>query len=56
MRSLGKLLQLAGLIILPLASLLQLEGSISVGQMMQMLAGGVCTFGIGYILTTYRVS
>ena len=56
MRSLGRFLQLAGLVILPLASVLQLEGSISVGKMMQMLAAGVCAFGIGWILTTYRVS
>ncbi|HEV3417609.1 MAG TPA: hypothetical protein VG056_12370 [Pirellulales bacterium] len=43
-----------GLVILPLASLMQLSGSISVGTMLQMLAAGVCAFGIGWILTTYR--
>jgi hypothetical protein len=56
MRTVGKLLQLAGLIILPVASLMQLDGSITVGKMMQMLAAGVCAFGIGWILTTYRVA
>ena len=55
MHSLGKLLQLAGLVILPIASVLQLEGSISVGKMMKMLAVGVIAFAIGWILVTYRV-
>ena len=54
MPGIGRLRQLAGLILLPLASILQLQGSVSVGQMMQMLAAGVCCFGIGWILTTYR--
>ena len=46
---------MAGLIILPLASLMQLSGEISVGRMLQMLALGICAFGIGWILTTYRL-
>jgi len=54
MRSLGRFLQFCGLVILPLASFMQLNHSISVPQMMQMLAAGVCLFGIGWILTTYR--
>jgi hypothetical protein len=54
MSSLGRVLQMFGLVILPLASLMQLSGSISVGTMLQMLAAGVCAFGIGWILTTYR--
>jgi hypothetical protein len=54
MRGFGRLLQLAGLIILPLAMLLQLSGTITVGQMLQMLALGICAFGIGWILMTYR--
>lgn len=54
MRSIGRSLQLSGLVILPLASFLQLDNAISVGQMMTMLGAGVCVFGIGWILTTYR--
>ncbi len=54
MRSLGRFLQFCGLVILPLASFLQLSGNISVGQLMQMLAAGVCVFAIGWILMTYR--
>ena len=54
MRSLGRFSQFCGLVILPLASFMQLSGSLTVGQMMQMLAAGVCLFGIGWILTTYR--
>jgi hypothetical protein len=55
MRGFGRLLQMAGLVLLPLASLMQLSGTISVGQMLQMLALGICAFGIGWILTTYRL-
>ena len=54
MRSLGRFLQFLGLIILPLASLLQLSNEISVGVMLQMLAAGICVFIIGWILVTYR--
>jgi hypothetical protein len=55
MRGLGRLLQLVGLVLLPLASVLQLSETISVGRMLQLLAVGVCAFGIGWILTTYRL-
>ena len=51
----GLMLQLAGLVILPLASVLQLSGTISVGQMLQLLALGFVNFGIGWILSTYRL-
>lgn len=54
MRSLGRFLQTLGLIILPLASVLQLSQGINVGQMLQMLGAGVCVFLIGWILVTYR--
>jgi hypothetical protein len=47
-------MQLLGLIILPVASLMQLSGEITVSRMLQMLAAGVCAFGIGWILMTYR--
>jgi len=55
MRGFGRLLQMVGLVLLPLASLMQLSGTISVGRMLQMLALGICAFGIGWILTTYRL-
>ena len=55
MRGFGRLLQMVGLVVLPLASLMQLSGTISVGRMLQMLAVGICAFGIGWILTTYRL-
>ena len=54
MRSLGRFLQFVGLVILPLASLLELSNEISVGAMMQLLVAGVCVFLIGWILVTYR--
>ncbi len=54
MRGLGRLLQLVGLILLPLAMLMQLGGQISAGKMLQFAIAGVCCFGIGYILMTYR--
>ena len=55
MYSIGRFLQLVGLVALPLASLLQIEQSISVGQMLRIMAAGICCFGIGWILSTYRV-
>ena len=54
MRSFGRFLQLVGLVVLPMASLLQLDKSISVGTMLQIMAAGIACFGIGWILATYR--
>jgi multisubunit Na+/H+ antiporter MnhB subunit len=54
MRTIGRFLQVVALIILPLAMGLQLAGEISPGVMLQMLVAGVCIFGIGWILMTYR--
>jgi hypothetical protein len=53
MRSLGRALQLFGLAVPPLAILLQLFGSITLGQMLTMLVAAVCLFGIGRILEGY---
>ncbi|HEX3998975.1 MAG TPA: hypothetical protein VHX65_10525 [Pirellulales bacterium] len=55
MRGFGRLLQIVGLVVLPVASVMQLSGTISVGRMLQLLAIGICAFGIGWILTTYRM-
>ena len=54
MRGVGRFLQMAGLILLPVASVLQVSNEISVGRMLQLFAMGVCAFAIGWILTTYR--
>lgn len=54
MRGFGRLLQMVGLVLLPLAMLLQFNDSISVGRMLQIVAVGICAFGIGWILMTYR--
>jgi hypothetical protein len=53
MYALARLLQVAGLMILPLAMIAQLSGSVSLGQMLQFLGAGVCCFTIGYLLQTY---
>jgi hypothetical protein len=55
MRSLGRNLQLLGLAILPLAMVLQLTNSISLGQMLIMTLAAVCLFGIGRIVEGYAV-
>jgi hypothetical protein len=53
MYAIARLLQLAGLIILPLAMIAQLSNSISLGQMLRFLLVGVCLFSIGHILQRY---
>jgi hypothetical protein len=54
MRSFGRFLQLVGLVVLPLAMLMQLNNAISPGAVLQFLVAGVCVFGVGWILMTYR--
>ena len=54
MRRFGRLLQIVGLVLLPLAIVLQLSEAISVGRMLQLSAIGICAYAIGWILTTYR--
>lgn len=53
MFKLGRLLQFAALVILPLAMLSQLSGSISLGVMLRFLFAGVVLFTIGYLLQRY---
>ncbi len=53
MGALGRLLQIVGLTILPLALVAQLAGSISSGQELQFLVAGACVFGVGYVLQHY---
>ena len=50
MRALGRLLQLAGLSIPPLAIVAQLFESISVGQMLTFLVASAAAFWLGHIL------
>jgi hypothetical protein len=53
MQRFGRGLQLLGLSAPPLAMIMQLAGSISLGQMLTMLVASVCVFGIGRIVEGY---
>lgn len=53
MRSLGRALQYLGLALPPLAVVLQLSDSVTLGQMLTMLVAAVCSFGIGRIVEGY---
>jgi hypothetical protein len=53
MRVIGRLGQLLGLMVPPVAILLQLNNSISLGQMLVMLLFAACAFWIGRILEGY---
>jgi len=59
-RSLGKLMQLAGLTVLPVAMLMQLTGGlraptggVSVSVMLLMMVGGVVVFVLGRFVEGY---
>ncbi len=53
MRSLGRLMQGLGLAVMPLSMVLQLVGTLKVGQMLVMALAGVCLFWIGRIVEGY---
>lgn len=53
MRTVCRLLQHAGLVALPLGMVLELSGSIRLGQMLLVMVAGACTFWIGRILEGY---
>ncbi len=53
MIKLGRLLQFVALVILPLAMVAQLSGSISLGQMLQFLFVAVGVFTMGYLMQRY---
>jgi hypothetical protein len=53
MHAIARLLQLAGLIILPLAMVAQLNENIGSGQMLQFMLVGVGLFIAGYLLQQY---
>ena len=56
MRKLGHLLQVLGLVLLPLAILLQLNLTIDVRQMLAILLGSVSLFWIGRLVEGYAKS
>lgn len=53
MRSFARLLQLIGLMALPLGMVLQLGNSISLGQMLLVMIAGASAFWIGWIVEGY---
>jgi hypothetical protein len=53
MRGLGRGLQVLGLVLPPLAMVMQLAEAVSLGQMLTMLLAAVCCFGIGRIVEGY---
>ena len=56
MKQLGKLLQLAGLIVLPLSIVMQLGGQlvrIGLDQMIFMMVAGVAAFYLGRLIEGY---
>ena len=56
MKALGRCGQFLGLALPALAILLELNRTISLGQMLVMLVAAVCCFGIGRILEGYAQS
>jgi F0F1-type ATP synthase membrane subunit a len=53
MASFGRLLQIVGLIVPPVSILLQLQGAITLGQMLLGLVVAVSAFWIGRIVEGY---
>ena len=53
MEALGKMLQMAGLVIPPLSIIAELQHSISLGQMLTFLVAAASAFWIGSILRGY---
>ncbi len=53
MKGIGKLLQIIGLAIPPLAIVLQLSEAITAGQMLMFLVASVCCFWIGRLTEGY---
>ena len=53
MFAIARLMQLAGLIVPPLAIVAELNHTISLGQMLGFLVVAVCLFVLGYYLQQY---
>lgn len=50
MHTLGRALQFAGLVLLPMAMVLELQNQLSLWQMLTMTAFGATLFAFGYVL------
>ena len=56
LKSLGRLLQIGGLILLPVAMLMELSGQLGrrgVAELLIMLVAGAAAFGLGRLLEGY---
>ena len=53
MRQFARALQIAAMLLLPLAMILEIAHSITVGRMLQAWVIGICLFGIGRIVEGY---
>ncbi len=53
MAGFGRLMQIIGLVVPPLAIVLQLQQAITLGQMLLMTVAGACAFWIGRIVEGY---
>ncbi len=56
LRSLGRLLQIGGLVLLPVAMLMELSGQLGrrgVAELLIMLVAGAAAFGLGRLLEGY---
>ncbi|HEY2881415.1 MAG TPA: hypothetical protein VGJ15_03255 [Pirellulales bacterium] len=53
MSTIGRLLQIAGLVLLPVSMILEFQSAIGAGQMLLFLVSGVSAFYIGRILEGY---
>lgn len=54
MAPLGRFLQLAGLILLPLGILLELEHAVTLWQCLTIAAFGAALFALGYLLQGFQ--
>jgi len=55
MATLGRLMQIVGLVVPPLAMILQWQGAITLGQMLTFLVAAVSAFWIGRIIEGYSI-
>ena len=53
MRQFARALQIAAMLLLPLASILEIAHSITLGRMLQVWVIAICLFGIGSIAERY---
>ena len=53
MAAIARFMQLAGLVLPPLAIIAELNHTISLGQMLGFLVVSICLFSLGYVLKQY---